>query len=31
MLYPGLFSTRFYRQLHVVLHKEFRLRKALQP
>lgn len=29
MLYSGPFTTAFYRQLHVVLHKEFRLRKAL--
>ena len=28
MLYTGPFSTDFYRQLHVVLHKEFRLRKS---
>jgi len=28
MLYRGPFSTDFYRQLHIVLHKEFRLRKA---
>jgi anaerobic magnesium-protoporphyrin IX monomethyl ester cyclase len=28
MLYQGQFSTSFYRQLHVVLHKEFRARKA---
>ena len=28
MLYAGPFSTRFYRRLHRVLHKEFRLRKA---
>ncbi len=29
MLYEGPFSTEFYRQLHVVLHKEFRARRAL--
>lgn len=29
MMYRGPFSTRFYRQLHVVVHAEFRLRKAL--
>lgn len=28
MLYRGPFSTDFYRQLHVVLHKEFRARKS---
>ena len=28
MLYKGPFSTAFYRQLHRVLHKEFRARKA---
>ncbi|HVA85306.1 MAG TPA: radical SAM protein, partial [Candidatus Saccharimonadales bacterium] len=28
MLYHGPFSTRFYRQLHGVVHKEFRLRRA---
>ena len=28
MLYQGPFTTAFYRQLHVVLHKEFRLRQA---
>jgi anaerobic magnesium-protoporphyrin IX monomethyl ester cyclase len=28
MLYRGPFPTAFYRQLHVVLHKEFRARKA---
>jgi anaerobic magnesium-protoporphyrin IX monomethyl ester cyclase len=28
MLYRGPFPTAFYRQLHVVLHKEFRSRKA---
>ena len=27
MLYQGPFSTTFYRQLHTVLHKEFRSRK----
>jgi anaerobic magnesium-protoporphyrin IX monomethyl ester cyclase len=28
MLYNGPFSTAFYRQLHIVLHREFRARKA---
>ncbi len=28
MMYEGSFSTKFYRQLHVVLHKEFRSRKG---
>ena len=28
MLYRGPFTTAFYRQLHVALHREFRLRKA---
>jgi anaerobic magnesium-protoporphyrin IX monomethyl ester cyclase len=28
MLYQGPFSTAFYRQLHVALHKEFRARKG---
>lgn len=28
MLYRGPYSTRFYRQLHTVLHKEFRRQKA---
>jgi radical SAM superfamily enzyme YgiQ (UPF0313 family) len=28
MLYEGPFSTSFYRQLHNVLHQEFRLRRA---
>jgi anaerobic magnesium-protoporphyrin IX monomethyl ester cyclase len=28
MLYDGPFSTAFYRQLHTVLHREFRARKA---
>lgn len=28
MLYEGPFSTAFYRQLHSVVHKEFRMRKA---
>jgi radical SAM superfamily enzyme YgiQ (UPF0313 family) len=28
MLYEGPFSTAFYRQLHSLLHHEFRLRKA---
>ena len=30
MLYRGPFTTAFYRQLHVVLHKEFRSRKTWQ-
>jgi anaerobic magnesium-protoporphyrin IX monomethyl ester cyclase len=30
MLYHGTYSTDFYRQLHSVLHKEFRARKAWQ-
>ncbi|MDE3192640.1 MAG: radical SAM protein [Chloroflexota bacterium] len=29
MMYRGPFSTAFYRQLHTVVHTEFRLRKAL--
>ncbi|GAB4164014.1 MAG: radical SAM protein [Candidatus Promineifilaceae bacterium] len=28
MLYKGPFATEFYRQLHTVLHKEYRSRKA---
>lgn len=28
MLYHGPFTTAFYRQLHIVVHKEFRIRKA---
>jgi len=28
MLYQGPFSTRYYRRLHGVVHKEFRLRQA---
>lgn len=28
MLYHGPFGTDFYRQLHVVLHKEFRMRRG---
>lgn len=28
MMYHGPFTTAFYRQLHVVLHKEFRSRRA---
>jgi anaerobic magnesium-protoporphyrin IX monomethyl ester cyclase len=28
MLYHGPYSTDFYRQLHVVLHKEFRMRRG---
>ncbi len=28
MLYRGPFTTEFYRQLHVVLHKEFRARRT---
>lgn len=30
MLYRGPFTTAFYRKLHVVLHKEFRMRRAWQ-
>lgn len=30
MLYQGTYSTAFYRQLHQVVHKEFRARKAWQ-
>ncbi len=30
MLYRGPFSTDFYRQLHIVLHKEFRSQRAWQ-
>jgi anaerobic magnesium-protoporphyrin IX monomethyl ester cyclase len=30
MMYQGPFVTEFYRQLHIVLHKEFRSRKAWQ-
>ncbi|MFK7800092.1 MAG: radical SAM protein [Anaerolineae bacterium] len=30
MMYKGPFVTEFYRHLHVVLHKEFRTRKAWQ-
>jgi anaerobic magnesium-protoporphyrin IX monomethyl ester cyclase len=30
MMYEGPFSTGFYRQLHVVLHKEFRSRRGWQ-
>lgn len=29
MLYQGPFSTPFYRQLHTVVHKQFRVHKAL--
>ncbi|HSM55229.1 MAG TPA: radical SAM protein [Candidatus Sulfomarinibacteraceae bacterium] len=29
MMYRGPFTTAFYRQLHTVLHKEFRSRKAI--
>jgi anaerobic magnesium-protoporphyrin IX monomethyl ester cyclase len=29
MMYDGPFATEFYRQLHTVLHKEFRARKTL--
>ncbi len=29
MMYDGPFATEFYRQLHIVLHKEFRSRKTL--
>ena len=28
MMYDGPYSTQFYRQLHIVLHKEFRARKT---
>jgi len=28
MMYNGPFATDFYRQLHIVLHKEFRMRKT---
>jgi anaerobic magnesium-protoporphyrin IX monomethyl ester cyclase len=28
MMYDGPFPTEFYRQLHTVLHKEFRMRNA---
>ncbi len=28
MLYQGPFSTEFYRQLHVTLHREFRMRRT---
>ncbi len=28
MMYQGPYSTAFYRQLHRVVHKEFRARKA---
>ena len=30
MLYQGPFTTSFYRQLHITLHREFRARKAWQ-
>ena len=30
MLYRGTFSTAFYRHLHTVLHKEYRMRKTWQ-
>jgi anaerobic magnesium-protoporphyrin IX monomethyl ester cyclase len=30
MLYEGPFSTEYYRQLHRVVHKEFRLRRAAE-
>jgi radical SAM superfamily enzyme YgiQ (UPF0313 family) len=30
MLYHGLYPTEFYRQLHRVLHKEFRARKTIR-
>jgi anaerobic magnesium-protoporphyrin IX monomethyl ester cyclase len=30
MLYHGPFSTEFYRQLHTVIHKEYRARKTWQ-
>lgn len=29
MMYRGPFTTAFYRQLHIVLHKEFRARRSL--
>ena len=29
MMYRGPFTTDFYRQLHIILHKEFRSRKAI--
>jgi anaerobic magnesium-protoporphyrin IX monomethyl ester cyclase len=28
MMYQGAFATSFYRQLHIVIHKEFRMRKS---
>ena len=31
MLYRGPFSTEYYRQLHTVVHKEFRLRGSAGP
>jgi radical SAM superfamily enzyme YgiQ (UPF0313 family) len=30
MMYRGPFTTAFYRQLHIVLHKEFRSQRAMQ-
>ena len=30
MMYHGPFTTEFYRQLHVVLHKEFRMRRGME-
>jgi hypothetical protein len=30
MMYQGPFTTAFYRQLHVVLHKEFRSQRGLE-
>jgi anaerobic magnesium-protoporphyrin IX monomethyl ester cyclase len=30
MLYQGPFTTRFYRKLHTVVHKEFRMQKGLK-
>jgi len=30
MLYQGTYSTEFYRQLHTVIHKEYRARKTLR-
>ena len=30
MLYRGPFRTEFYRQLHTVIHKEYRSRKTLR-
>jgi hypothetical protein len=30
MMYQGPFTTAFYRQLHLVLHKEFRSQRGLE-